>query len=80
MTPPSLRSPCARDMWVDRYAGIIENLYARHRVAHGEIALGTRRETLGRRRRLEDRTHRIKVQESRRPLLTCIPEGNKIVN
>ena len=31
--------------------GIIDNLYARRRVAHGEIALGTRRETIRRRRR-----------------------------
>ena len=30
---------------------VIDNMYARRRVAHGEIALGTRRETVRRRRR-----------------------------
>ena len=30
------------------YASIIDNLYARRSVAHGEIALGTRRETISR--------------------------------
>ena len=30
---------------------LIDNLYARRRVAHGEIALGTRRGTIRRRRR-----------------------------
>ena len=28
---------------------VMDNLYARRRVAHGEIALGTRRETITRR-------------------------------
>ena len=32
-------------------SGVIDKLYARRRVAHGEIALGTRRGTIRRRRR-----------------------------
>ena len=42
---------------------LIDYLYARRRVAHGEIALGTRRETIRWRRRQEDIIY-IKVPES----------------
>ena len=49
--PQSTLCPKAQVVLSFEYASIFDNLYARRRVAHGEIALGTRRETIRRRRR-----------------------------
>ena len=40
---------------------VIDNPYARHRVSHEEIALGTRPETIRWRKIYEDKIHTVKI-------------------